>query len=67
MFIEVATCPSCSAEFIVDEPLWRSGIELHCPECAHYFRRPGTADELPAQQVCRASVPIRVWKPDRPR
>jgi hypothetical protein len=63
MLIELVTCPECRKQFIVDSPLWESGIELHCPECSVYFRPQGAAGLLTASQVCKASVPIQVWKP----
>jgi hypothetical protein len=63
MLIELVTCPACSDAFIVDSPLWESGIELHCPECGVYFRPQGAAGGLTASQVCKASVPVQVWKP----
>jgi hypothetical protein len=63
MFIQAASCTSCSAEFIVDTPLWQSGIELLCPECGMYFVPPGAPGGVPAEQICKASVPIRVWAP----
>jgi uncharacterized Zn finger protein len=63
MFIRTQACPGCSAEFIVDEPLWESGIELRCPECGTYFVPEGTPRRHTAQEVCRASVPIVIWRP----
>ena len=65
MFINEVTCPSCSAEFIVDALLSEAAIELHCPECDEYFSRPDALARHTAQEVCRASVPIRVWRPSR--
>jgi hypothetical protein len=63
MLIELVTCPDCGNEFIADSPLWESGIDLHCPECDHYFRPANAAGGLSAAQVCKASVPIQVWRP----
>lgn len=63
MFVKYAECPECNAEVIVDAALFDSGIELHCPECQHNFPGAETAT-VPASEVCSASVPITVWRPD---
>jgi transcription elongation factor Elf1 len=63
MFVKNANCPACGAELIVDATLFDSGIELHCPECQHYFPGVETAT-LPVSEVCGASVPITIWRPD---
>jgi predicted Zn finger-like uncharacterized protein len=63
MFINSVSCPSCSAEFIVDASLAEAAIELRCPECSEYFLLPDSPAKHTAQDVCRASVPIRIWRP----
>jgi hypothetical protein len=63
MFIRTESCPACSNQFIVDQPLWESGIDLHCPECGTYYVPSGTPSRLTAQEVCKASVPIDIWRP----
>lgn len=63
MLIQDVECTSCSAHFIVDQPLWQAGIQLHCPECGTYFLPPDAPRRYTAEEVCKASVPIRIWTP----
>lgn len=65
MFIRTESCPACSAGFIVDQPLWESGIDLRCPECGNYYVPAASPGGPTAQEVCKASVPIAIWRPSR--
>ncbi len=63
MFVRTVPCPHCGEALIVDAALSDSGIDLHCPECGHFFASAGDASLSPAE-ICGASVPINIWRSD---
>ena len=66
MQIVTVSCPDCAASFIVDRNLWAIGsVELRCPACETYFLPEGSPGDRTPEEAARASVPLRIFRPDR--